>query len=182
VNEEGDGWPSQLAIGMGALLVVALVAGGVVGLVLLGAANIVGLGGTDAGPAREPTLVMPSPETRSPRAEEPTETTTAPQRPERSPNTGKPRKQRRVITLTASPARAATSERVYLRGRYPGANGTSLQVQRLEGRWVDFPVSVTVRGGRFETYVVSGRAGENRFRVVDESAGRRSAPVSVRLR
>ncbi|MGZ4444604.1 MAG: hypothetical protein ACXVXC_15685 [Nocardioidaceae bacterium] len=73
--------------------------------------------------------------------------------------------------------------RVNLWGRYPGHGGAYLVVQRLEaGHWHRFPVSTTVRAGRFHTWVASGRRGPNRFRVLDPRSGRRSAPVTVRVR
>ncbi|HLN79013.1 MAG TPA: hypothetical protein VK204_18355 [Nocardioidaceae bacterium] len=73
--------------------------------------------------------------------------------------------------------------RIHLMGRYPGHGGARLVVQRFEGgHWARFPVSVTVRGGRYRTWVASGHRGVNRFRVVDAAARRASAPVSVRVR
>ena len=70
--------------------------------------------------------------------------------------------------------------RVNLYGHYPRHAGARLRVQRLEGgRWGGFPVSVTVRGGRFRTWVVSGHRGTNRFRVRDPATGKVSAAVAV---
>jgi hypothetical protein len=70
--------------------------------------------------------------------------------------------------------------RINLFGRYPGHSGSQLAVQRMEGgHWGRFPVSVTVRGGRFRTWVASGRNGPNQFRVVDTGAGRASPTVTV---
>jgi hypothetical protein len=54
-------------------------------------------------------------------------------------------------------------------------------VQRFENGWVDFPVSTSVSGGLFDTYVFSGREGLNRFRVIDPDSGRRSNPVRVTI-
>jgi hypothetical protein len=72
--------------------------------------------------------------------------------------------------------------RIDLHGRYPGHGGTRLVVQRRRGgRWTRFPVSVTVRGGGFRTWVASGHRGPNRFRVLDPRSGRASAPVTVRV-
>jgi len=105
-----------------------------------------------------------------------------------SPSTSdkpEPKKQRAArgqISLSASPTSGSTYEQIYLTGTYRGRDGATLQVQRFEGRWVDFPASASVRGGSFETYVASGQDGENRFRVVDQSTGQASEPVSVILR
>ena len=61
--------------------------------------------------------------------------------------------------------------RIDLTGTYPTGEGAVLQVQRATGpgddSWVDFPVTVTVSGGQFSTYVQTGRTGPNRFRVID---------------
>ena len=81
--------------------------------------------------------------------------------------------------LRASTSQAASYEEVTLRGRYPGATGTTLQVQRREGgSWAAFPTSATVDGGTFSTFVASGQPGLNEFRVVDPSTGRTSNVVA----
>jgi hypothetical protein len=176
VNDE-DGWPRQLLVSLGALVAAALVIGGVIGMVALGAAKLAGVGSSGPAASGEPSLYIPAPSTTSPAA-----TATTPSQPPADPEPAdRPRRKPR-ITLTASPSNASTFERIYLRGRYRGGNGATLQVQRFDGGWSDFPVSTTVRNGRFETYVLSGRGGVNRFRVVDESTGRTSRPVSVTLR
>jgi hypothetical protein len=54
-------------------------------------------------------------------------------------------------------------------------------VQRFEGSWVDFPVSASVRGGTFTTYIYTGRSGPNRFRVIDKATGKKSNPVRVTI-
>jgi len=83
------------------------------------------------------------------------------------------------IRLHASDRSVAAFDEVTLSGTYPGANGTTLQVQRLEGgSWTGFPTSATVDGGRFSTFVASGQRGENRFRVVDPDSGEGSNVVS----
>lgn len=90
---------------------------------------------------------------------------------------------KRRPTLSASPREVRRMGRIHLVGRYPGHAGARLAVQRLEaGRWVRFPVSVTVRSGRFRTWVASGQRGVNRFRVVDTRTRRASEPVTVRVR
>ena len=101
--------------------------------------------------------------------------------------TTKPTKKRKPkpatpIRLLASSASVSSFERVTLSGRYPGGNGTSLQVQRREGgAWVQFPTSASVEGGSFTTFVASGQSGPNAFRVLDPSTGRRSNVVVVRV-
>jgi outer membrane biosynthesis protein TonB len=86
----------------------------------------------------------------------------------------------RAIELHASEASVGSYEEVTLSGRYPGGDGTSLQVQRREGgSWAAFPTSATVQDGTFSTYVASGQSGPNAFRVVDPSTGRASNVVVV---
>jgi hypothetical protein len=85
------------------------------------------------------------------------------------------------ITLSASPRRVGISESITLEGRYPGGDGSTVRVQRQQGRWIDFPVSTDVEGGKFSTFVETARSGVSKFRVVDRSMGRRSNAVSVTI-
>jgi hypothetical protein len=196
VEDESSPWVRPLLIAVGSLLAVALVIGGVVSAVALGAAGVVGLGDSGNGPAAEPSLYMPSTSpspspSEQPQQSEPAQTPTKPPAEsdsERKKDSGrkkdrerKKEAKKRGITLNASPARVGSYDRINLTGRYPGRHGASVQVQRFEGRWVRFPASASVRGGRFSTYVASGQTGKNRFRVVDGS-GKRSNPVSVIVR
>lgn len=90
---------------------------------------------------------------------------------------------RAQVTLVASPHQVRRMGRINLFGRYPGHGGARLVVQRFErGHWARFPVTATVRGGRFRTWVASGHRGVNRFRVVAVNSGRVSDPVTVRVR
>jgi len=168
-KDSDSSWVRQLVIALVALLGTAVVIGGLVSVMALGAADVAGVAGNDAkgSPASEKRLYLPATPSASARPEEPAETETTEPRP------------RRQITVSVSPKDVSTFERVNIIGRYAGADGTTLQVQRDEGRWVDFPTSATVRGGAFATYVETGRSGENRFRVIDESTGRASKAVSV---
>lgn len=117
----------------------------------------------------------PGPETTSP-----SPSTTA--SPSPSPTRTKKPEPRREIRLDAGTANAGSFERITLRGRYPGGNGRSLQVQRREsGSWARFPTSATVSGGSFRTYVASGQPGPNPFRVVDPATGATSNVVVVQV-
>ncbi|MGL5809059.1 MAG: hypothetical protein ACRCYQ_03850 [Nocardioides sp.] len=85
------------------------------------------------------------------------------------------------IVLAASTRSAASGQRVDLTGTFTGRGSPVVQFQRFEaGRWVDFPVSTRVQGGRFATYVTLGRPGPNRLRVV--GPGLKSNPVVVVVR
>jgi len=186
LNDEDNGRLKSVLIGLGALLGVSLLIGAVVSAVALGVADVAGFGGDEPqtqATAAETTLVIPSP-SPSP-SDGPTEpkepaSTDEPPEPEQ-PETTKSEPARREITLSASPTRVSTFERINLEGSYRDAPGATLQVQRFEGGWADFPTSVTVEGGTFATYVESGQTGPNRFRVIDNSNGEASNPVTVNV-
>lgn len=168
-----------------ALLKAAAVIIGIAAVIALGTTLLVrGLGlsdETDTGtPAvGKPTPVQPLPTTALPLPEKsrpPSPTESVSESPSESPSAnGKPQ-------LAATPVIARSMERVTLSGTYPGRDAMSLQVQRFEeGRWVDFPVSAKVRVGTFDTYLMTGRAGENRFRVFDTVDKVASNPVTVTI-
>lgn len=190
-------WHRTFLAGVGAMLGVAVLVGGLIAVVALGAVKVTGLGGGGGTVRAEPSLFIPE-YTPSPDAEDdpgltledlnggagPTETTApketrAPDKPR--PRQKKPKPPRSVISLSVSPLEVAPMERIYLTGTYPGGEGASLQVQRLEGGWTDFPTSTSVSGGTFSTYVMTGQTGVNRFRVVDAASGKKSNPVMVRV-
>ncbi len=178
MDDESD-WRKQLLVGLAVLVIVALLIGGVVGVIAIKAADVAGIGSTpssDTGGITFPTFKTTS--------KTPQDTSTTPGDATGStPPTTSPHQQRSGIRLTASPSQAGTYQRVNLTGTYPGAGpGTSLQVQRREGTaWVDFPTSATVSGGKFSTYVETGRPGPNRFRVFDGGASRASNIVVVQI-
>ena len=72
------------------------------------------------------------------------------------------------ISLSATQQSVSPMQQIDLTGTYPGGEGAILQVQRFEnGAWSDFPVTMSVSGGTFATYVVTGQVGPNQFRVID---------------
>jgi hypothetical protein len=88
----------------------------------------------------------------------------------------------RRIQLAVSPVMARANERINLTGTYRGADNVGLQVQRFEeGAWRDFGVSATVRIGTYETWVMTGRPGQHRFRMWDPTAGKGSNVVLVTI-
>ena len=92
------------------------------------------------------------------------------------------RGKRATSSCAISPVLARPMERVNFTGTYKGADNCSLQVQRFEdGDWSDFGVTATVRVGTFATYIMTGRAGENRFRVFDPEAKQGSNVVLVTI-
>jgi hypothetical protein len=201
VDDDEAPWYRSLLTGVGALVGVALLVGGVVSLVTLGAVSFSGLGSAGAGPSERPSLYMPthSPppsddgpgltladlnggKTPSPSQKPSPEADSSKQKQKPGKEKKKP-KLRSVISLSASPLEVSPMERIYLSGTYPGGEGKSLQVQRSQGSgWTDFPTSTSVSGGSFSSYVMTGRSGKNRFRVVDSVTGKKSNPVTVTVR
>jgi hypothetical protein len=185
--DDDDAWLRQVLQGLGALVVISLLVGGVVAGVALGTARITGLGSSSAnGPVQQPSLYIPPGEpTTTPqvypdpsRGEEPSPTGSASSSPTQSPS---PRKQSKAISLQVFPTAVAPGERINLTGVYPAGEGATLQVQRFENGWTDFPVSVSVSGGIFNTYVMTSRTGETRFRVYDKALQKASNAVRVRI-
>ncbi|HEX4976789.1 MAG TPA: hypothetical protein VFV40_02885 [Nocardioides sp.] len=187
-RDDDDSGRRQVLFGLGALVVVTLLVGGIVSAVALGAARLSGLGGSSSaeGPVEVPSLYMPTgeptttpeayPDPTRPDREEPSETPT-----EEEP-TAKPARQSKKISLQAFPQEVSPGERITLTGVYPAGEGATLQVQRFEGSWTDFPVNVTVSGGLFNTYILTSRSGETRLRVTDKALNRSSNPVTVTIR
>ncbi len=190
-DDEDSRWGRQLFVSLVALVVVAVVVGGILAVIALGVARVSGLG-NGSGPQAEPSLFFPtheptvrpqtfpgpsSPSADASTAPTPSASPSSPSSPAASPKPKKPKKQ---ITLQAFPQQVSPGQRINLTGAYRGAEGATLQVQRNDGSgWRDFPVTVTVSGGIFHTWVTTSHTGKNRFRVADAGAGRRSNPVDV---
>jgi hypothetical protein len=173
----------QVYATLGVVVVLALIVGGVMAGVAYGVAHVAGLtGGSDPVPAAGPA----APATSASAAASPSSAApaTPAASPSASPSPGAQRHDRHgAIALTAHPRRVDQMGRISLDGRYGGGAGQVLQVQRREaGRWSSFPVTITVRGGTFHSWVASGRSGVNQFRVVDIHAGKSSNPVAVTVR
>ncbi|HEY6933249.1 MAG TPA: hypothetical protein VI452_07610 [Marmoricola sp.] len=85
--------------------------------------------------------------------------------------------------LSATPASVAPMQRINLTGTYPGHDNMSVEVQRYEGgHWTSFAgVAASVHVGTFQTYVMTGRSGVNKFRMFDPASGRASNPVDVTI-
>jgi hypothetical protein len=187
-DDQDSSWAKQLLLGVGALVAGALVVGVVVGLVVVAGVNVLGLGGSSGGPEAEPTLYIPSgvPTTAPETFPNPNQASSSPPSPSAtqssptdSPTPHKPHKPRKEIALQAFPRKVAAGQRINLTGVYQGGEGASLQVQRFENGWTDFPVTATVSGGLFNTWVTTSRTGDLRFRVLDRASGRHSNAVRV---
>ena len=86
------------------------------------------------------------------------------------------------LYLSASPQFVKPMERINLTGQWPGHDAMGLMVQRQEdGEWVDFGVQTTVRVGTFATYILTGRPGDNVFRVYDPETETASNEVTVTI-
>ncbi len=84
------------------------------------------------------------------------------------------------IKLFVAPQSVSPGERINFNGVYVDGEGVSLQVQRKEGgTWTDFPVTASVRGGVFTTWIQTTRTGKQAFRVLDETTDRASNVVRV---
>jgi hypothetical protein len=176
----------QLVTGLAALLAVALVIGGVVSVVALGVVKVTGLSDATPRATAKPSLVIPSgtPTTGlegggSPSAV-PSDSAGAGVSSSDSPS---PPHKARAISLRATPSAVAPGQRITLTGEYAKHEGATLQVQRFEpgGGWADFPVTMSVVGGRFTTYITTSRTGLNRIRVVDTASGKVSNAVRVTI-
>lgn len=152
-----------LVIAIGSVLVVRAL-----GLNDDSAAGPVGSG--PSGPVEPlPTTALPVPGQESASAtEDPTDEPTT--------------KPKGALQLQVSPAQASAMQRVNLTGTYRGNDNVPLEVQRYEdGNWSNFGVQATVRVGTYATYVMTGRTGENRFRMFDPTTKRGSNVVLVSI-
>ena len=183
-SDDETPWARQLLVGLGALLAISLLVGTVVGAMALGAAKLSGIESAGGGPTREPSLFIPSGEPSTSPEAYPDPPDVSEPSPTEEPTTASPSptKQPRPITLQVFPGSVSPGERINLTGVYPTGEGATLQVQRFEGGWTDFPVSARVSGGTFSTYVLTSRTGLTRFRVTDVGSGRSSNPVRVTIR
>ncbi len=173
-----------IVAGLIALVAVGLAIGLLAGGAALVATRVLGLGGdataTDSSARQSMYLPQPEKTTASAPTSQPTQPAasepTGPVRTTQTPDTG--------ISLQAGQSQVGPMQRIDLTGTYTGGEGAVLQVQRATGpgdSWADFPVTVTVSGGTFSTYVQTGRAGPNRFRVVDTAKDLASNEVTVTI-
>lgn len=185
--EDDDPWVRQVLQGLGALVVISLLVGAVVAVVALGAAKVTGVGQSSAsGPAEQPSLyIPPGKPTTTPQVyadpsdfRQPSPSGSQSQSPDEQPSHSE-KKKSKAISLQAFPRHVAPGERINLTGVYPAGEGATLQVQRFEGGWSDFPVTASVSGGIFNTWVLTSRSGENRFRVYDKALRKASNEVRV---
>jgi hypothetical protein len=145
-------------------------------IAVLIAAFVFGLGGgAVVGTLSDPTNAEAASPSAGPTSASPTETTPA-----------------SSISLMAEQNSVSPNEKIDITGRLaPAVGGVELIIQRSldGGEWDAFPepddpVTVTTDAdGSFSTWVVTGRTGENRFRVVGEvgEEALESEPVTVTI-
>jgi hypothetical protein len=189
--DEEKPWTRQLFVVVGVLVAVALVIGGIVSVIALGAAKITGFDSAKSTATSRPSLYVPSgkptvglepyPEPSGvPHKSKQGQTRSGSGGSGSSDSPDSPEPQEKGITLQLFPQQVSPGQRINITGVYSNGEGATLQVQRFEhGSWSDFPVTTTVSGGQFATYITTSHTGPQRFRVTDKSADRRSNAVRV---
>ncbi|GAA1946982.1 hypothetical protein GCM10009798_02520 [Nocardioides panacihumi] len=171
-----------IAAGFVALVGVGLAVGLLLGVFTLVVARVAGLGGDDGSTAANagPSLYLPSPVPTESASGQPDSAASQPAAPPPSTKAAPAKR----ITLQAGEAAVAAMQRIDLSGVYTGGEGAVLQVQRIGdgGTWEDFPVTAAVSGQTFSTFVQTGRAGVQKFRVRDSDSRLVSNVVSVTVR
>jgi hypothetical protein len=181
----GDSPPRALLVAVAAMAAVALLVGLAIAAAVVSVASFAGFGegGADSGRGGgEETLVIPRYEpTRTVDADSGAESPAADKK-EKKKRSAKPSPRAERIRLFVAPQSVGPGERINFNGVYSDGEGVALQIQRKEGGvWTDFPVTATVRGGTFSTWIQTTRTGTSAFRVYDPSADRGSNPVEVTI-
>jgi hypothetical protein len=163
--------------GLVALVGVAVVIGLLGGLAVLVGVKAAGIGDTTEAtddPSSSATFRLPKPTETSTETTTPEETEPSPgaEQTSEAPAEG--------ISLSAAQQSVSPMQQIDLTGTYQAGEGAILQVQRMEnGAWSDFPVTMSVSGGTFATYVQTSRTGPNEFRVVDTDSDVVSNKVTI---
>lgn len=175
-------------MGVLALVAVAVVVGGVIGGGALVATKALGLGddeALDSDPSNSQTLFLPDPTDTEGL---PNEDITLSGNPtsEATPSEGASSpavtKEPPPISLSAGQSAVSAMGQIDLTGTYADGEGAVLRVQQFEsGAWTDFPVTTSVSGGQFTTYIQTGAVGPNRFRLIDTDSGEVSNVVRVQV-
>lgn len=189
--DEDTPWYLQLLVSMAVLVGVAALIGGVLAVGGLAATRLLDFPSASSSSASVSTPTASSSSTPTTLAPTFPKQTTSPHSPKQttsphSPRTKPPRTTHSPelsITLMASPPQVSAYQRIDLTGTYLAATGTTLQVQRKEsnGDWLDFPTTASVDGGRFTTYIETGRTGTNFLRMADSATGKVSNVVTVQV-
>ena len=192
---EDKPWTRQLFVVIGVLVAVAVVIGAIISVIALGAAKVTGFDSAKSTASSKPTLYVPSGEPTVGLEPYP-DPSGVPNKPKASRSSSggtgssgsdpdspdSPKPQKKGITLQVFPQQVSAGQRINISGIYANGEGATLQVQRFEGgSWTDFPVSASVSGGQFATYITTSHTGPQRLRVADKAADRTSNAVRVRV-
>ena len=184
-SPESEGHP--VLAGLLALLGVGLAVGLLISGAALAGTSVLGLGESDGGgqASSDQSINVPKPE---PTEEQSGPLITLEPRPsnegggESSEAAPEPED---AISLSAAATEVSPGEPIDLSGVYPGGEGATLVVQRLEeGEWVDFAegeVATSVSNETFSTYVITERTGLNTWRVRDSQTDEVSNEVRVKI-
>jgi hypothetical protein len=194
-DDDEQPWTRQLFVVIGVLVAVALVIGAILSVIALGAAKVTGIDSAKSTASAKPSLYVPSgkptvglePGPEPSGVPDPTSGSGgsggsggSDSDSSDSPDSSGP--QKHGITLQLYPQQVSAGQRINISGVYSNGEGAQLQVQRFEnGSWSDFPVTTSVSGGQFATYITTSHTGPQRFRVTDKAAGRMSNAVRVRV-
>ena len=183
-QRESDGHP--VVAGLLALVGVGLAVGLLVSGAALAGTSVLGLGESDGGgqASSDQTINVPKPEPTQEASGalitlEPKPSSEGGGQSEEAPEPED------AISLSAAVTEVRPGEPIDLSGVYPGGEGATLVVQRLEeGQWVDFAdgdVTATVSNETFSTYVLTERTGTNTWRVRDSKTDEVSNEVRVQI-
>lgn len=182
--DAGEGRP--VLTGLAALVGVAVVVGLVLGGAALAGTQVLGLSGGSGSSetSSAESLYLPTP-SETPQSTDPA-ITLAPGEESDSPSASPSESESAgddEITLSAGQTEVGPMQNIDLTGVYPDGEGAILQVERqADGSWVEFPVTASVGGETFSTYVQTGQLGQNKFRVKDTDSGQVSNVVTVTVR
>ena len=182
--QESEGHP--VIAGLLALLGVGLAVGLLVSGAALAGTSVLGLGESDGGgqASSDQTINVPKPE---PTEEQTGTLITLEPKPSNEGDGGSEAapEPEDAISLSAAVTEVRPGEPIDLSGVYPGGEGATLVVQRLEdGEWVDFAdgdVTASVSNETFSTYVITERTGTNTWRVRDTKTDEVSNEVRVQI-
>jgi hypothetical protein len=183
-SQDSEGHP--VVAGLLALLGVGLAIGLLISGAALAGTSVLGLGESgDAGQASsDQTINVPKPEPTDPPTG-PLITLEPKPSSDGSGETEAPPEPEDAISLSAAVTEVRPGEPIDLSGVYPGGEGATLVVQRLEdGEWVDFAegdVTTRVSNETFSTYVLTERTGLNTWRVRDQATDEVSNEVRVQI-
>ncbi len=173
--------------GLLALLGVGLAIGLLVSGAALAGTSVLGLGegGTAGQASSDQTVNVPKPEPTDPPSGPLITLEPKPSDEGGGNQTEAPPEPEDAISLSASVDQVRPGEPIDLSGVYPGGEGATLVVQRLEdGKWVDFAggeVTTSVSNETFSTYVITERSGLNTWRVRDNRTDEVSNEVRVKI-